>query len=455
MFENICTLPLTSDLFTQALHPTVPLLAVGLSAGHVQAYRLPSERVDNEGEGSDNDDDDDDGETKGEFGKIDVRWRTRRHKGSCRCLGFAIGGDGKFLVALLPYSDDGASEFLVTGITVLYSAGTDAIVKAASSHTGQVISKIAIPNVPDTTTPDAPTLLHALSPQTLLLATDSSALHLYDIRQPNQQHYHSPSQTHHPHDDYISSLTPLPASDASTSGYSKQWVTTGGTTLAVTDLRQGVLVRSEDQEEELLCSAFTNGLPAKQKQGGKVIVGGAGGVLTLWEKGVWDDQGERIIVDRGVGGGESLDALTILSPSPRWSNVPLAAVGLGDGRVRFVKLGGLNKLSETTLRHDDVEGVVGLGVDVEGRLISGGGMVVKVWHETIEDEDEEEDSEEDEGVGVAGKKKRGGSDDSGESGDDSSDLEESEKPSKRRKKRKKNAAVRQQQSHILGFKGMD
>ncbi|KAH0536490.1 hypothetical protein FGG08_006643 [Glutinoglossum americanum] len=428
MFENICTVPLTSDLFAQVLHPTEPLLAVGLSAGHVQTYRLPGERVDNEDE---NDDEDDSGGGGGEPGKIDVRWRTKRHKGSCRCLGFAIGGDG-----------------------------TDAIVKAASSHTGQVISKIAIPPVPDTTTPDAPTLIHALSPQTLLLATDSSALHLYDTRQPNQQHHHSPSQTHHPHDDYISSLTPLPASDASTSGYSKQWATTGGTTLAVTDLRQGVLVRSEDQEEELLCSAFVRALSTKPKQGGKVIVGGAGGVLTLWEKGVWDDQGERVIVDRGIGGGESLDALAMLPPASRWNNVPLAAVGLGDGRIRFVKLGGLNKLSETTLRHDDVEGVVGLNVDVEGRLISGGGMVIKVWHEMMEDEndDSEEDSEEEDQavMGNEKKKRKGASDDSdGNDDDDSSDSSEQGKPDKRRKKKKKSTATQQQQSHILGFKGMD
>src|SRR3954467_14740678 len=104
MFENICTLPLTSDLFAQALHPTVPLLAVGLSAGHVQTYRLPVERVDNgggDGEG------DDSGGGGGEFGKVDVRWRTRRHKGSCRCLGFAIGGDGGFGTFLLASSGSG------------------------------------------------------------------------------------------------------------------------------------------------------------------------------------------------------------------------------------------------------------------------------------------------------------------------------------------------------------
>jgi WD repeat-containing protein 55 len=313
----------------------------------------------------------------------------------------------------------------------------------------------------DTTTADAPTLLHNLSPQTLLLATDSSALHLYDIRQPNQQHSRLPSQTHHPHDDYISSLTPLPASDASISGYSKQWVTTGGTTLAVTDLRQGVLVRSEDQEDELLCSAFINSISTKTKQGGKVVVGGAGGVLTLWEKGVWDDQGERIIVDRGVGGGESLDALTLLSPAPKWNNVPLAAVGLGDGRIRLVKLGGLNKLTDATLRHDDVEGVVGLGVDVEGRLISGGGMVVKVWSEMIDDEGEDEEDEYEEGATLGkGKKKRRKSTE-GSSGDSGSDGEEEEESSdeqgerRRRRKKKRNTGVRKQQSHILGFKGLD
>ncbi|KAI9766636.1 MAG: WD repeat-containing protein jip5 [Geoglossum simile] len=422
MFENICTLPLTSELFTQALHPTEPLLAVGLSAGHVQAYRLPRDQDDSRGGGSG-------------FGKIDVQWRTRRHKGSCRCLAFAIGGDG-----------------------------TDAIVKAASSHTGQVISKIAIPPVPETTTADAPTLLHALSPQTFLLATDSSALHLYDIRQPNQQHSRLPSQTHHPHDDYISSLTPLPASDASISGYSKQWVTTGGTTLAVTDLRRGVLVRSEDQEEELLCSALVNSPSTKAKQGGKggkVIVGGAGGVLTLWEKGVWNDQGERVIVDRGAGGGESLDALAMLLPSPRWSNVPLAAVGLGDGRIRLVKLGGLNKLTDTTLRHDDVEGVVGLGVDVEGRLISGGGTVVKVWSEMIDDEGEDEEDESEKGAVGKGKERRRKPTERGSS-DSGSDEEEEEEnssdeqgESRKRRKKRRNTGVRKQQSHILGFKGMD
>jgi len=84
MFENLCSLPLSSDLFTQALHPTEPILAVGLSGGHVQTFRLPP--ID--GESSD----DEDGNTS--INTIDTQWRTRRHKGSCRTLAYSLDGEG-------------------------------------------------------------------------------------------------------------------------------------------------------------------------------------------------------------------------------------------------------------------------------------------------------------------------------------------------------------------------
>jgi len=59
------------------------------------------------------------------------------------------------------------------------------------------------------------------------------------------------------------------------------------------------------------------------------------------------------------------------------------------GTIRIVQLGP-NKIVGETLRHDEVEGVVGLGFDVGGRLISGGGSIVKVWQEkmTLDDEGE-------------------------------------------------------------------
>tara|TARA_R110002003_G_scaffold242_1_gene17256 strand:- start:9085 stop:9525 length:441 start_codon:yes stop_codon:yes gene_type:complete len=114
MFENVCAIPLDYELFAQAIHPQEPIVAVGLASGHVQTYRLPAGASD----GSDND------ETLASetgFGHIETAWRTRRHKGSCRTLGYSL---------------DGLS---------LYSAGTDGIVKVADSATGQVSAKIAVP----------------------------------------------------------------------------------------------------------------------------------------------------------------------------------------------------------------------------------------------------------------------------------------------------------------------
>ena len=115
MFETICTLPLPSDLFSQAIHPSEPLLAVGLASGHVQTFRLPTLPSSNASSDSDT------SALSNGCGTIDTVWKTRRHKGSCRSV---------------VYSYDGEK---------LFSAGTDGIVKMASTLTGQVEAKIAVP----------------------------------------------------------------------------------------------------------------------------------------------------------------------------------------------------------------------------------------------------------------------------------------------------------------------
>lgn len=286
-------------------------------------------------------------------------------------------------------------------------------------------------------------MIHALSPQTLLLATDSSALHLYDLRIPYSKLSAKPEQSHHPHDDYISSLTALPASDTSTSGFSKQWVTTGGTTLAVTDLRRGVLMRSEDQEEELVSSTYIGGLPSSgTSRGEKVAIGGASGVLTLWEKGAWDDQDERIYVSRDAEGGESIETMAVV---PDYlGHGKMIAAGLGNGLVKFVRIGANKVVSEAI--HDETEGVVGLGFDVEGRMVSGGGQIVKVWHEAMETEAGEDEM-------AGGKHFLGDSDDSDDSDDDD---DKQERQSVDRKKRKKTKGKdRSGGQHVMGFADMD
>lgn len=282
-------------------------------------------------------------------------------------------------------------------------------------------------------------MIHALSPQSLLLGTDSSALHVYDLRIPYSKVSARPEQSHHPHDDYISSLTPLPASDTSTSGFSKQWVTTGGTTLAVTDLRRGVLVRSENQDEELVSSVYMGGLPSSgTSRGEKVIVGGASGILTLWEKGQWDDQDDRIYVDRNSDGGDAVETMSI---APDYLG-KVVAVGLGNGMVKFVRIGPNKVVSEAV--HDEVDGVVGLGFDVEGRMVSGGGQTVKVWHEAEGNMDGESDDE----------NMMDDSDD--DQGSDDSEEPEQREDQKERKKRKKGKSKDQSGGqHVMAFHDLD
>lgn len=111
MFDTVCSYPLSSDLFAQVIHPAEPIVSVGLSSGHVETFRLPP--TSNGGPG----------QSVNGFGHIDTVWRTRRHKGSCRCLGFGHQGH------------------------TLYSAGTDGWVKAAKTETGRVESKIAVPRI--------------------------------------------------------------------------------------------------------------------------------------------------------------------------------------------------------------------------------------------------------------------------------------------------------------------
>ncbi|PGH12870.1 WD repeat-containing protein JIP5 [Helicocarpus griseus UAMH5409] len=417
MFDTVCSLPLSSDLFAQAIHPTEPVVSVGLSSGHVETFRIPPTS------------DGGPGATKNGFGHIDTVWRTRRHKGSCRCLGFGIDGE------------------------TLYSAGTDGWIKAAKAETGRVNLKIAVPRIPlgEGLYPkiDAPTVLHALSPETLILSTDSGAVHLFDLRVPASSVSQKPQQTHHPHDDYVTSLTPLPPSETSTSGFSKQWITTGGTTIAVTDLRRGVLVRSEDQEEELVSSVYVSGLKVGgTSKGEKLVVGGASGVLTLWEKGAWDDQDERIVVDRQPEGGESLEVLSLLPDDLGKGKV--VAVGQSDGAVKFVQLG-MNKVVSKVV-HDELEGVAGLGFDVGGRMISGGGSVVKVWHEAVERDEDDESGAEDGDDKPPEKRIIMGSDDDS---DDHSDDGQKQNAKKRKKRKRGKGKDRSGGQHVMAFSGLD
>lgn len=91
MFENVCTLPLSGALLSQALHPTEPILTVGLYNGRVQSLRLPpAVKPDPEDllKGPDC------LVTNGKA-TIETLWETRRHKKGCRGLAYTPDGAGE------------------------------------------------------------------------------------------------------------------------------------------------------------------------------------------------------------------------------------------------------------------------------------------------------------------------------------------------------------------------
>lgn len=254
-------------------------------------------------------------------------------------------------------------------------------------------------------------------------------MHIYDLRENTSVISVQPQYTEFPHADYVSSITPLPASDTSTSGFPKQWLSTGGTTVAITDVRRGVMVKSEDQGEELLSSCYVNNLP-RRRSGPveKMLVGGAGGVITLWEKGVWGDQDSRIIVDAGKGGGESIETIVKVPDSLGSYTV---ASGMGNGAIRFSNL--VSQELMGGIVHDELEGVVGLGYDCSNRLVSGGGQTLKVWEEAFLDGDADDAHD----LESASKRMLGASEDTGDDSDSDSDKEVESSKHKHKKRKTK------------------
>lgn len=349
---------------------------------------------------------------------------------------------------------------------------------------------------------DAPSVLHALSPQNLLLGTDTGRLHVYDLRAPSTlSHNARPARTLQPHatpevptySEPLTSLTPLPPNASSTSGTSRTWVTTSGFTLAVTDLRKGVVKVSEDQGDVLLSSTCVPGLGMSKKRrrlmeaeatggGDKVLVGGAGGILTLFDRGQWEDQSGRVVVHRGAGGDDddsTIDALAVL-PGQEGHNTHVVAAGMGTGEIKFIRLRGGGGSTIGSVGHDEtgVEGVSTLGFDVYGRLISGGGEVVKVWRrntvsnfgagslqgdedvdinseEGHEDDEDQGDGIEDESrSSILGEDTTAAADDPKPDDEDEDDDSE-EEPAKPKKRKKRSTRPHARPHGITAFTGMD
>ncbi|RPB22382.1 hypothetical protein L211DRAFT_826935 [Terfezia boudieri ATCC MYA-4762] len=450
-------LELDSDLFSLSTHPTERLLATGESSGRVGVWGWPEEE-----NVEDNDDDDEKKEEEEKRGNEQwwqKTWSAKRHKGSARCVRFS--GDGE----------------------VLFSTGTDSLLKAASTSTGKVISKSWLPGTTGNGSKPsdlvAPvTVLLPLNPQHILVGTDAAKIHLLDLRtsatsstQMTQSTLPTAmvsTWTPEAPIDYISSLIALPPGTQSTSGYSYHFLATGGGYLFHMDSRRPgkILHTSEDQGDELLCSLVVEEWPGakphtESKETGKILTGFGSGVLGIWNRGAYEGHYERINVSKAaptiakkskrqktssaLGGGESVDS------------------GTGDGRVKVIRIGGNPGVNELAEEEEPREAVLAVEVTSEGRVVSGGGSCVTMFSEAGGDEGGEEgelgmmmdgsDSGED-------SEKDSDGDGDGWGSDSSEDGKKGkrEKEKEKRRKRKKNKAIGRpaQKPNVIGnFAGLD
>ena len=208
------------------------------------------------------------------------------------------------------------------------------------------------------------------------------------------------------------------------------------------DIRQGVLVKSEDQGEELLSSCVVDR---------KLVIGSEKGILRIWQVGSWDDNEQTVAV---ASNGASADVLAAVRETS------MVAVGMDDGVVRFADMSRKRPkvLHEAEVRHDEVEGVLGLGFEVGGRMISGGGQVVRVWEDSNMVDDGEDEEDEDEGLAATnGKRVNGFGSNEDRSEEDGSERSDEEQQKRKRKKRKRNKGKVQSggEEHVMAFKGID
>jgi hypothetical protein len=197
--------------------------------------------------------------------------------------------------------------------------------------------------------------------------------------------------------------------------------------------------------------------PKGHRDNGVVACGSGSGVLTLWDKGAWDDQQERIIVDGDKKGGESIDA-TVLIPQEMGLGKK-AVCGLGDGSLRIVDLVRREVRASDNLRHDH-------NFDSSNRLISAGGKTVKLWEELSALQGDENDSDEDDGDDddddddddeddAPGNGKRAAESDSDESDSENDHIAEMKQRAKRRKEAQKGKLGAYGAHGVMGFDGLD
>lgn len=341
-------------VFAMVLHPTRPMLVCGLADGQVYCYEydaavLAQQRKSN-GEsvcveaGSD--------EPEG----VRLLWRTRRHKGSVRCM--CIDADGGHV----------------------YTVGADQVLKKARSETGQVVRKVTLRDHKSGFTKMVRSATHGY----LLLGDEDGHVTVLDSE--TLKRTKQIEQIHG--GDAVNDIFQFAKRSV------HKFVSVGQTTLAYWDARgpESKVVVSDDQEDEMLCGTFVD-----PEAGDTVVCGMGEGVLTVWKpnRNDLEDQMSRIPVCRN----ESVDCVvpTLQDDNGVWC-------GCSDGKIyrADVKRG---RVVETRTHGEDDE-VAFIDLDCDYRVVSGSMEKIVLWQagspneagsgsEADQDEDDQELAESD------------------------------------------------------------
>lgn len=360
-------------LFSAKCHPSEPIFVTGTATGHVQAYRYDIDKLEEIYEDQDKfpydvscvkyDDFDDD--------SIIVQWNTKRHKTSCRDLCFDLPSGGE----------------------KIHTIGSEGVIKTADIKTGQVISKFISDK--DNNFSDFINIgkyTKCLTPPNknfLVVGDEDGNLMCHDTRDKHLKLCYKPFKKLHLGEGINSINYCWPKSEY-------KFITTGSTTVCELDLRkpEEPLHTSEDQEDEILCSAWLD-----QEQQETMICGMGDGIITTWkpEMNKWKDQISRIRIIKD----ETVESLI----SAMDSQSRFVYGGCSNGHIAKIDIKG-GKVVERFLQNDPedddkIDGVLGLDLDCNYRLVSFGTDGFKIWEDESKNSKEgsEEEEEEEEEIG--------------------------------------------------------
>ena len=377
------TLPLLEfkfdePLFQMASHPEEPIIATGLSNGYIYCYKYDPIRLasylqqnkknfklkQDKATESNKDTKDDvfwkvvsvpPEEESSDNPEVTLLWKTRRHKGSVRCM--AMDPNGEFL----------------------YSIGTDNVLKKANVKNGKVIEKVTISNNDNKFSKMVVSSSHPI----LLLGDEVGNIHTIDTK--TFKLINVIKKIHG--GDSINDIFHF----AKRSAY--KFISAGETTLAYWDCRKTNdkdsqetdelkrnVVYSDDQEDEILCGTFLD-----TEEGDTVVCGMGEGVVTIWKpkKNDLEDQMSRIKIAKD----ESIECIvsTLQDDNSVWC-------GCSDGKLYKVNI----KSSRVTeiRKHNSYDEVQFIDLDCEYRVASGGMDNIKIWEfEPTKEEESEEEKE--------------------------------------------------------------